>query len=373
MYHNTLFVGMDVHKENFTLCCYDMEQDKVFYTQKLEPDHNQILNYLNTVRKTFRKDVEFVCGYEAGCLGFTLYHQLTQHGVNCVILAPTTMMKPAGKKKVKTDKRDAALIARCLAFRTYSPVNVPSTQDEEVKEFLRMRDDHKLALKKVKQQILAFCLRHGFRYSATKNNWTAAHIAWLRSLKPEGLYGEILSEYLLTYQMLADKLERLDQRIEELAAMEAYREGVKRLSCFLGIKTHTALATMVEVGDFQRFSSADRFASYIGLVPGEDSSSESVNRLGITKAGNTHVRRLLVEAAQSYARGQVGFKSTALKKRQEGNTPEVIAYADRANERLRRKYYKMVLRQGKRANVAKTAVARELACFIWGMMTDRIA
>ena len=116
-----------------------------------------------------------------------------------------------------------------------------------------------------------------------------------------------------------------------------------------------------------------QFASYIGLVPGEDSSSESVHRLGITKAGNTHVRRLLVEAAQSYTKGQVGYKSVALKKRQTGNTPEVIAYADRANERLRRKYYKMVLTHSKRSNVAKTAVARELACFIWGMMTDRIA
>lgn len=372
MYYNTLFVGMDVHKENFTLCCYDMMQDKILYTQKLEPDYNQILKYLTFVRKAFRKDVDFVCGYEAGCLGFTLYHQLTRHGVSCVILAPTTMMKPTGKKKIKTDKRDAALIARCLASNNFSPVHVPTTQDEEVKEFLRMRDDHKLALKKVKQQILSFCLRHGFSYSATKNHWTAAHITWLRSLKPEGLYSEILSEYLLTFQTLSDKLERLDQRIEELAATKAYSEGVKKLSCFLGIKTHTALATMVEVGDFQRFASANQFASYIGLVPGEDSSSESVHRLGITKAGNTHVRRLLVEAAQSYTRGQVGYKSAALKKRQAGNTPEVIAYADRANERLRRKYYKMVLSGSKRSNVAKTAVARELACFIWGMMTNRI-
>lgn len=102
-------------------------QDKILYVQKLEPDYNQILKYLTFVRKAFRKEVEFVCGYEAGCLGFTLYHQLTRHGVNCVILAPTTMMKPAGKKKIKTDKRDAALIARCLASNNYSPVHVPTT------------------------------------------------------------------------------------------------------------------------------------------------------------------------------------------------------------------------------------------------------
>lgn len=162
MYNNTLYVGMDVHKETFSLCCYDMQQDRIFHAQKMEADYNQVLNYLNAVQKAIGDDVQFVCGYEAGCLGFTLYHQLTRYGVNCVILAPTTMSKPAGKKKVKTDKRDAENIARCLAYHTYSPVHIPSDQDEQVKEYIRMRDDHKLALKKVKQQILAFCLRHGY-------------------------------------------------------------------------------------------------------------------------------------------------------------------------------------------------------------------
>ena len=216
----------------FSLCRYDMQQDKVFFAQKMEADYNQVLNYLNAVRKAIGDDVQFVCGYEAGCLGFTLYHQLTRYGVNCVILAPTTMSKPTGKKKIKTAKRGAENI--------------------------------------------------------------------------------------------------------------------------------------VEVGDFKRFPSAERFASYIGLVPGEDSSGGDQNRLGITKAENRHVRMLLVEAAQSFSRGQIGCKSAALKQRQSGNAPEIIAYADRANERLRRKYYK-------RSNVAKIAVARELSCFIWGMMTGNIA
>lgn len=373
MDYNTLFVGMDVHKESFTLCCYDLKQDIVFYTQRMESDYRQILEYLNAVRGAVGEEVHFVCGYEAGCVGFTLYHQLRHCGIECIILAPTTMSKPIGKKNIKTDRRDAENIARCLAYHNYSPVHIPTEQDEQIKEYLRMRDDHKLALKKVKQQILAFCLRHGYIYTATKNHWTNAHIQWLHALKPEGLYGEILEEYLLTYQTLADKLERLDQRIEELAASKEYCESVKKLCCFLGVKTQTALSTIVEVGDFKRFPSAERFASYIGLVPGESSSGDSQTRLGITKAGNQHVRMLLVEAAQCYSRGQVGYKSAALKQRQSGNPPAVIAYADRANERLRRKYYKMVLSQNKRSNVAKTAVARELACFIWGMMTENIA
>ncbi len=371
MHYNTVYVGMDTHKESFSLCCYTNEKEQAEYPQKVEGHYSKVLNYLEAMRFHYGDDAIFICGYEAGCLGFTLYHQLMEHNVKCIILAPTTMSVPTGKKKMKTDKRDAALIARCLAHRDYSPVHVPTEQDEQVKEFIRMRADHKLALKKVKQQILAFCLRHNLRYDG--NHWTQAHLLWLRSLTPSGLYLEILKEYLATFDYLTDKIERLDNRIEELAKQEEYQEKVHKLSCFIGVKTHTALSVLVETGDFKRFVTANHYASYLGLAPGEDSSGGDTNRLGITKAGNSHIRTLLVEAAQCYAKGQVGYKSKALKSRQYGNTADVIAYADKANERLRRRYYKMVLSNNKRTNVAKTAVARELACFIWGMMTDNIA
>ena len=372
MNNTTVYVGMDVHKESFTLCAYTLEKEKGSYSRRTPADYKEVLKYLEFLRTVYGNDTIFVCGYEAGCLGYTLYHQLTDHHVDCVILAPTTMLEQRGKKRIKTDKRDAEIIGKCLAQHNYSPVHVPTASDEEVKEFLRMRDDHKLALKKVKQQILAFCLRHNYRFDGN-SHWTAAHINWLKSLTPEALYKEILDEYLLTYTILSDKLERLDKRIEELAAKDEYKEAVRKLCCFIGVKTHTALSVIVEVGDFRRFASAEKFASYIGLVPGEESSGDGQTRLGITKAGNRHVRMLLTEASQCYSRGQIGYKSKALKARQDGNTPQVIAYADKANERLRRKYYKMVLSKCKKHNVAKTAIARELACFMWGMMTDNIA
>jgi transposase len=364
---------MDVHKETFSLCCYTNEKEEAEYPQKVKGHYSKVLNYIEAMRFHYGDDALFICGYEAGCLGFTLYHQLTAHGVKCIILAPTTMPQSKGKKKVKTDKRDAKLIAKCLAHRDFSPVHIPTEQDEQTKEYIRMRDDHKLALKKVKQQILSFCLRHNYRFDGTSRHWTQAHLKWLNSLQPEGLYQEILREYLLTYVQLVEKLERLDRRIEELASEETYKEQVSKLSCFIGVKTITALAVLTEVGDFKRFASAQQFSSYLGLTPGEDSTSDKQNRLNITKAGNRHVRLLLVEAAQSFARGQVGYKSRLLKIRQEGNLPEVIAYADKANERLRRRYYRMVLRNNKKPNVAKIAIARELACFMWGMLTGRIA
>jgi transposase len=278
-----------------------------------------------------------------------------------------------GKKRIKTDKRDAALIARCLAHHDYNEVHVPTEKDEQIKEFIRMRDDHKLTLKKVKQQILSFCLRHGIQYDGTKSHWTQTHINWLRSLKLDGVDQETLDEYLLSYDYLTKKLERIDNRIKELAEDKDYKENVHKLECFLGIKTITALSVIVETGDFKRFASVPQYAAYLGLVPGEDSSGGDQNRLPITKAGNRHLRMLLVEAAQCYGRGQIGFKSKALAARQLGNPSAAVEYADKANERMRRKYYRMTLKNGKKANVAKTAVARELACFLWGMMTENYA
>ena len=185
----------------------------------------------------------------------------------------------------------------------------------------------------------------------------------------DGLYQELLEEYLLTYDYLTAKL----GRIEELASEEKYRENVHKLTCFLGIKTQTPLSMITETGGFRRFPGACHYAAFLGLTPGEDSSGGDQNRLGITKAGNQHVRMLLVEAAQSFARGKIGYKSSALKACQEGNAPAVIEYADKANERLRRKYYRLTLKNRKKSNVAKTAIARELACFIWGMMTEHYA
>lgn len=366
-----IYVGMDVHSTSYTLCCYTIENEKILYVQKMGPDYKLILKYLEWVRTQFDGNVQFLCGYEAGCLGYTLYHQLTDHNVKCVILAPTTMAV-TGKNKIKTDKRDAGNIAKCLAYHTYSPVHIPTAEDEQVKEYIRMRDDHKAALKKVKQQIVAFCMRHDYQYKEGKSNWTQKHLAWLRSLDPEALLRETLEEYLITYAQLTSKIERLDQRIKELASGSAYHENVQKLCCFIGVETHTALSVLVEVGDFKRFSRAGKFASYLGLVPGEASSGEEQKRTGITKAGNSHVRRLLTETANCYTRGMVGQKSKALRLRQAGNPPEVIAYADKANERLKRKFYKMLFNNTKR-NIATTAVARELACFMWGMMTDNTA
>ena len=194
---------------------------------------------------------------------------------------------------------------------------------------------------------------------------------WLRSIRFENaIVQETISEYLITLDQLTDKVERLGKRIEEFAQQEEYTEKVNKLVCFKGIRVHTALSLIVETSDFQRFPTAQQYSAFLGLVPGEHSSSDSCHRLSIPNAGNCHLRRLLIEAANSYSRVRVGRKSASLKQRQQGNSLEVIAYADKANDRLRRKYVRISTRS--RANIAKTAVARELACFVWGMMNDKI-
>lgn len=370
--NSIVYIGMDVHKESYTLASYTFETDEVQYKQTIPSDYRLVLKYIEQMRKRYPDADEFICGYEAGCLGYSLYNQLLDHGQECIILAPTTMAI-MNTNRVKTDKKDAGNIARCLAFRTYNQVYVPSDEDNAVKEYIRMRDDQNLALKKIKQQILAFVLRQGKRYDGGKHHWTAAHLDWLRTLELGELSRETLNEYLVTYTYLTDKIERLDARIQELASGARYADKVGKLSCFIGVKTHTALSIVVEVGDFERFAKAEKFASFLGLVPGENSSGESRNRFGLTKAGNSHLRRLLIESAQGYSRGVVGHKSLDLKKRQFGQPTEYIAYADKANERLRRRFYKMTLSKGMVRNVALAAIARELACFVWGMMTDHIA
>ena len=366
-------IGMDVHSTNYTLCAMEPVldgEDRIFTNIQVTPDYENVIQFIDNLKERLGSSDSYSieCGYEAGCLGYSLYHQLTKAGVKCTILAPTTMLTQQGKR-IKTDKRDAAMIAQCLSYGGYHAVHVPTDKDTSVKEYLRMRDDHKLALKKIKQQINAFCLRHGYIYDSHK--WTIRHLDWLKKLDLSELYRETLNEYMTSYEEQTAKIERFDKRIEELAADSDYHENVRKLSCLLGIQTYTALSLIVETGDFKRFRKGNTYAAFLGLAPGESSSGEKISRTGITKAGNSRLRTLLIEAATGICKGRVGHKSKALCARQAGNPEKVIAYADRGNIRMRSKYKRMI-RHEKKRNVAVAAVARELACYIWGIMTNHI-
>ena len=371
------YIGMDVHTTNYTLCAFTLQTQTPFFELQIRPEFEELKKYLKNLDKALGGNSYFICGYEAGCLGYSLYKEIMGYKwkgfhVECVIMAPSTMAISPNDKMQKSDTKDARWIARTLCFGQYKKVFVPTEEDEAVKEYIRMRDDAQTMLKQTKQQIIALCTRHGLHYDG-KSYWTQKHLDWLDGIQfSNALLQETLQEYLLTYRKLSENLERYDKRIEELSQGERYAENAGKLRCFKGIATHTAMSLLSEVGDFSRFPTADSFAAFLGLVPSQHSSSDSKHFGSITKTGNSHLRRLLTESASCYNRGTVGKKSVLLKKRQEGNSPEVIAYADRGNERLRRKYIRLMLNNKKPSNIAKIAVARELACFIWGMMTNRI-
>lgn len=256
-------IGMDVHSKNYTLCAMEPvigAEDRIFANIKVTPDYKNILMFIENLKQKLGSNdtYDIECGYEAGCPEYSLYNQLTVAGVKCVILAPTTMLTQQGKR-IKTDARDARMIAQCLAYGGYHPVYIPTEEDDSIKGYLRMRDDHKLALKKVKQQSNAFCLRHGYHYDKTK--WTSTHLKWLKQLDVSALYKETLDEYMASYGEQTAKIERFDKRIEELAAQVRYQEKVKKLSCWLGIKIHTALSLIVEIGDFKRFAKGNVYAT----------------------------------------------------------------------------------------------------------------
>ena len=368
-----VYVGMDVHKDTYSLCCYTPGDGCFFAEATVDADARLIKKYLGEVGKT-RPGSKFSTCYEAGCLGFSLYKELTKLGIDCKIVAPTTLAKEPGSAARKTDRKDARMLARNLAFGLCKFVHIPDEIDLETREFVRMRSAHKKALKKVKQQILAFCLRLGKKYGEGgrgKQCWTAAHLDWLKKLELSAAMREILDEYLDTYDKYDSKIERLDGRLLERSDEERYKGPTDRLNCLKGVTKQGALTIVSEIGDFSRFATANEFCSYIGMVPGQSSSGQSVNYLGITKQGNSIVRWQLVESAQSIVRGTPGKKSKRTLAKQSGMPARVVSYCDRATERMMRKFNRLVL-SGKERNKAVTAVARELACFIWGLMTDNL-
>ena len=235
--NSLVYVGADVHNESYSLIAllkgyFDgtaMIEDKILWELRVSADPRNIVKFIEAVRKRFPTDanVKFVCGYEAGGLGFSLQRALAAKGIECRVIAPTTLPTQKGKKCIKTDRIDARIIAKAMADGNLSYVHVPTEEDESVVSYIRARDDHRDQLTKVKQQIVGFCNKHGYHYDPSKAKWTHIYMKWLLSLKFEGLDIETMSEYMDSYYRISEKLERMNQRIEEIAEGEKYRELVK--------------------------------------------------------------------------------------------------------------------------------------------------
>lgn len=369
-----LYVGIDVHKDTYSLCCFDFQRNELSDEITIRATTKGVIKYLEAIRKKHREEVLFACGYEAGPTGYGLCRGLQKAGYGCVVMAPTTMSNPDGKRRIKTDRIDARAISRILAYKSYSQIHLPSEEIEALKEYTRARYAKKRMLKKAKQELLSFLLRNGKTYPESGNYWTEKFFNWIKTVQfSKKWMQEAFNEYLAEVYSLKAKIERMDMKIREIAGLEIIKDKVDKLVCFSGIDVSTAVETVVEINDFTRFATAAQFVSYLGLCPGQDSSGKRKTMLPLTKAGNCRVRTLLCESAKAIKRtNPYGQKSGRILERQKNASPEIVAYADKATKRIRTKM-KNLEECGKNYNVSSAAGARELACFVWGMMNGKIA
>lgn len=302
--------------------------------------------------------------YESGPTGFHLKRSLDRLGLPCTVGAVSKMLKPAGDR-VKTDKRDAVFLARMLAVGNIVEVACPTPAKEAARDLARARADAREDLMAARNRLSKMLLRKGIVWQG-KSAWTKAHREWLRSIElPEPAERLVMSEYLQQVVACEERRDRLDAAIAELAASDEWRPVVARLSAVRGISTVTAFSVAAEIGDFSRFPTAPAFMSYLGLVPSEDSSGNSVSRGPITRTGNRHVRTLLVEAAWHHARRWSPLLPTEIAARQ-GIGPEAARIAAEANRRLHAKSERLRARRVAESK-ANVAVARELAGFVWAL------
>jgi transposase len=306
------------------------------------------------------------CCYEAGPCGFELQRALTSRGIPCDIIAPALIPRRPGDR-IKTDRRDASQLAVLYRAGALTAIHVPTEQEEAARDLLRCREDIRADLLRARHRLSKFLLRHGRRFTATKA-WSKRHEVWLRAQTwPLLALEQTHRAYLRTVEEAIARLRAVEQDLRALLALEPLRPRVVRLRCFRGLDDLTALTIAAELGDARRFPSAPSTMAYVGLVPSEHSSGTKQARGAITKTGNAHLRRVLVEAAWHYRHHP--FVGDALRRRQQGAPDTVVTQAWAAQQRLYRRYQRLAAR-GKPKQHVVTAVARELTGFLWAALTQ---
>ena len=358
------YVGLDVHKNSIAIAVADQKRhSEVRY-------YGQIENDMNKLNKIFRKLVsdgsELCCVYEAGPCGYYIYRYLTDNGIDCSVIAPSQMPRKSGDR-IKTDRRDAITLARLHRAGELTTVYVPELEDEALRDLVRAREDAQKALRKSKQQLGAFLPRHHIIYSG-KTMWTSVHFNWLADISMEHCAQQVaLQEYIDTVDSNAKRVDRLTAQIRDLSDQSRLSPLIKALQAMRGISLIVAATVAAELGDLRRFANPAQMMAYLGLVPSEHSSGEKTKRGGITKTGNGHVRKALIEAAQAYR--LPARKSRAIRKRQENLNENVCRIAWKAQLRLCGRYWQLAAK-GKKVNVVKTAIAREIAGFAWAIAQE---
>jgi len=358
----TTYVGLDVHKNTI--------QVAVLFPGSSEPvqwaEAHNAESIRRLARRLLREAPETVeCCYEAGPTGYFLQRKLRSLGVGCTVVAPSLIpVKPGAR--IKTDPRDARKLAELHRANLLTEVHPPSESDEAFRDLCRCRGAVQRDLLRAQHRLSKFCLRRHLIYGQTKHHWGTRHMAWIRALRFDDSSSQATFESsLLAVDQLSERLRQLDLKVAEAASEDPYREPVAWLRCFRGIDTLTAACLVAELHDFRRFPSPRHLMAYLGLVPTEHSSGSHQSRGSITKTGNSHVRRLLVEAAWHH-RTKPRVTGPLLRRR-EGQPARVLALADRAQERLYARYTRMS-RRGIVSPKVIVAMARELVGYLWAAL-----
>lgn len=358
-------VGLDAHKVSTNVAVLVAGADR--------PIEWQASTERTAIRKMVKKVLALSPGagvrfcYEAGPCGYALQRWIREVDVECIVVAPSLIPRKSGER-IKTDRRDARKLAELLRAGLLTEVHPPTEADEAIRDLCRAREDAHEDLVRSRHRLTKLLLRRGRTWVGGKKAWSQGHRLWLRSLRFEHAADQVvLEDYLLAIEHVEERLRALDVEMEKSSQQEPYAQVVGALRCFRGIDTLTAMTLVAELHDFMRFESARGLMAFLGLVPSEYSSGGKKQRGAITKAGNGHARRLLIEAAWHY-RHRPGVHS--LRARRQGQPPHVIALADKAMIRLHRRFAHM-LERGKARPKVVVAIARELTGFIWAAMRQQ--
>jgi transposase len=347
------FAGLDAHATQTQAAALDCETGELGF-RRINGAPRHALAYLETL------PAPVLATYEAGPVGYGLARVAEEAGVEVRVCAPGSIRRR--RDRIKTDRRDAERLARLLAAGELTFVRVPTPEEERFRDLARCREAARRDLMRARHRLTHFLVRRELRFAGTA--WSGPHRAWLRGLELEDRPSRaVLDDYRVAVAALEQRRSALDETLEGCWRESPWSERIARLRCLRGIDTLTALGLCAEVGDFERFAHPSQLAGYLGIVPCEHSSGESVRRGSITKAGSGFARRLVVEAAQHYRhRPAVGV---GLARRQRGQDPRACEIGWRAQRRLHRRWLALHDRRGKQANVAIVAMARELCSFAW--------
>ena len=358
---STTIVAFDQHAAT-TVAAVLLAGQRTPALHTLTSDSPTLLRFIQRLRVASVR-----CCYEAGPCGFELQRALTAQGIPCDVIAPALIPRRPGDR-VKTDRRDASQLAILYRAGALTAIHIPTEQEEAARDLLRCREDIRADLLRARHRLSKFLLRHGRRFTATRKAWTKRHAAWLQAQRwPLPALEQTHRAYVRAVDEAVGRLQAVNAELRDLLTLAPLRARVERLRCFRGLDDLTALTIAAELGDARRFPSAPRLMAFTGLVPSEHSSGTSQVRGRITKTGNAHLRRVLVEAAWHYRHHP--FRGRALALRQRGASPGIIAQAWQAQHRLHRRFRRLAAR-GKPKQQVVTAVARELAGFLWAALTQ---